>query len=209
MIRNPIYCGKIFIPAYKNEEAHFVKSVHQPLISEDLFNSVQDILNGKKIDRSDTNKHREELPLRGFLACSKCGGRLTGSASKGKYERYFYYHCQPGCKERHPANLTNDELIPEFRKISVTKESLQLYQMILEKELKKSGNDNSEEKKKINSEIQKQQERIDKAEQLMLDGQLEMSEYKAIKEKYEKAIKDLQTALTPVPQKSNPEFDIG
>jgi site-specific DNA recombinase len=201
MIRNPIYCGKIFIPAYKGEEAHFVTSVHPALVSEELFNSVQDILNGKKIDRSDTNKHRDELPLRGFLACSRCGGRLTGSASKGKYERYFYYHCQPGCKERHPANLANDELIPEFRKISVTKESLQLYQMILEKELKKSGSDNSEEKKKINSEIQKHQERIDKAEQLMLDGQLEMSEYKAIKEKYEKAIKDLQTALTPAHQK--------
>jgi site-specific DNA recombinase len=126
---------------------------------------------------------------------------LTGSASKGKYERYFYYHCQPGCKERHPADLTNDELIPEFRKISATKESLQLYQMILEKELKKSGNDNSEEKKKINSEIQKNQERIDKAEQLMLDGQLEMSEYKAIKDKYEHVVKDLKVALTPIPQK--------
>ena len=39
----------------------------------------------------------------------------------------------------------------------------------------------------------------DKAEQLMLDGQLEMSEYKAIKEKYEKVIKDLKVALTPIP----------
>jgi site-specific DNA recombinase len=36
-IRNPISCGRIFIPAYKEVEAHYVKSVHETLISEELF----------------------------------------------------------------------------------------------------------------------------------------------------------------------------
>jgi hypothetical protein len=35
IIRKPIYCGKIFTPAYKNEEAHFVKSVHHRLQEEE------------------------------------------------------------------------------------------------------------------------------------------------------------------------------
>jgi len=47
-IRNPLYCGKIVIPKYKDEEAHMVKSQHEPLISETLFYQVQDVLDGRK-----------------------------------------------------------------------------------------------------------------------------------------------------------------
>ncbi|MEJ7680244.1 MAG: recombinase family protein [Segetibacter sp.] len=47
-IRNPLYCGKIFIPKYKDEESFFVKGQHEPLISEALFYDVQDVLNGRK-----------------------------------------------------------------------------------------------------------------------------------------------------------------
>jgi site-specific DNA recombinase len=64
MIRNPIYCGRIFIPAYKEEEAHYVKSVHETLISEELFYNVQDILNDKKRMTVASNKQKDELPLR-------------------------------------------------------------------------------------------------------------------------------------------------
>lgn len=48
ILRNPIYCGNIYIPTYKNEEAMLVKGKHEPIVSEALFNEVQDVLNGKK-----------------------------------------------------------------------------------------------------------------------------------------------------------------
>lgn len=35
-MRNPVYCGKIFIPQFKDEEAQFVKALQEPIISEDL-----------------------------------------------------------------------------------------------------------------------------------------------------------------------------
>ena len=35
------------------------------------------------------------------MICRKCGNNLTGGASRGsKGGRYFYYHCDSGCKER-------------------------------------------------------------------------------------------------------------
>lgn len=116
-----MYCGKIFIPAYKDEEAFYVKSVYETLISEELFYNVQDILNGKKRPTVASTKQKDELPLRGFLTCAKCGGKLTGSASKGKYQRYFYYHCQPGCKERFRSDEANEKVIDELQKISAKK----------------------------------------------------------------------------------------
>ncbi len=195
MIRNPLYCGRLFIPAYKDEESHYVKSVHETLISEELFYNVQDILNGKKRPTVASMKQKDELPLRGFLTCSKCGGKLTGSASKGKMQRYFYYHCQPGCKERFRADEANEELVAELQKIAAKKEALRLYRIILERELKKTGKESSEDKQKLNTEIKKNQDRIENAQKLMLDGQLDISEYRSIKNKYENVIKDLQAEM--------------
>lgn len=195
LIRNPVYCGKIFVPAYKDEDALYVDGIHEPLISEELFNNVQDILNGRKrkVQRSSTQK--QELPLRGFLVCSKCGGNLTGSASKGKGGRYFYYHCQPGCKERFRSDEANDKLVKELKKISAKKEAISLYRIILEKELKKNSKESVSDKEKIIVEIKKNQERVDNAQQLMLDGELGISDYKAIKGRYEPLIKQLQEQI--------------
>lgn len=37
LICNPIYCGKIKVPAYKDEAEQMVKGKHEALISEELF----------------------------------------------------------------------------------------------------------------------------------------------------------------------------
>ena len=83
-------CGQIFIPAYKDEPEAIVQATHEPLISVELFNEVQDALNGRKRKFPSKNTLKEELPLRGFLECRKCGAKLTGSASKGNGGRYFF-----------------------------------------------------------------------------------------------------------------------
>jgi hypothetical protein len=44
LIRNLIYCGKIFVTKYKDQESRLVKKLHEPLISEGLFNNVTDFL---------------------------------------------------------------------------------------------------------------------------------------------------------------------
>ena len=83
MLQNPIYCGKIFIPAYKDEQECTIPATHESIISEELFEEVQMVLNGRKRKFSPKNTLKEELSLGGFLECRKCGTRLTGSASKG------------------------------------------------------------------------------------------------------------------------------
>ncbi|MCH5685271.1 recombinase family protein [Niabella sp. W65] len=47
LIRNPLYCGKIFIPRFKDEESYFVEGQHEAIISEELFDRVQDVLDGR------------------------------------------------------------------------------------------------------------------------------------------------------------------
>lgn len=48
ILRNPIYCGIITVRATKDEEIQFVKAIHEPIMSEDLFRKVQMLLTGRR-----------------------------------------------------------------------------------------------------------------------------------------------------------------
>ena len=119
LLKNPIYCGKIVIKEWKKEDEIIVEGLHEPIIDEETFNTVQKIMTGKgkqKVHKfSEIDEH---LPLRGFLECKSCGRALTGSASKGRNGvRHFYYHCQPKCKERFKAEEANaifEKMLSEF-----------------------------------------------------------------------------------------------
>lgn len=194
MVRNPIYCGKIFVPAWKDEEARFAKGMHEPIITESLFYEVQDILNGRKRNTPVKNTRREELPLRGFLACKRCGGPLTGSASHGNGGKYYYYHCQPntGCKERFKAEVANDAFVDELKKISSKPEVLDLYYMVLGEMFQVGGADISKQQKEIQLEIERLRLRIQNAQNFAMDGEIDMKEYRAIKTQFEPVIEELQ-----------------
>jgi site-specific DNA recombinase len=100
LLRNSVYCGKVEVKAFRNEPEELVHGIHEPIVSEELFSDVQRVISGKKKITAKSTKAREEFPMRGYLICSSCGGNLTASCSQGRNEKYYYYHCQPGCKER-------------------------------------------------------------------------------------------------------------
>ena len=110
MLRNPIYIGKLVIPEHGEEEEQLISAIHEPIISEDLFQKTQAVLERiyeKNLSRVEKTNDKDELPLRGMLECPKCHSTWTGSGSKGNGGVYFYYHCQNGCKERGKAALSN------------------------------------------------------------------------------------------------------
>src|SRR6266542_2563375 len=118
-IRNPVYCGKIRVPRFKDEEDIIVQGQHEPIISELLFIEVQNILSGRKRkERSAGTKItvHEMMPLRGYLICPKCGRLLTGSASKGNRDYYYYYHCTSPCGCRFKADQANNLFAQELKK---------------------------------------------------------------------------------------------
>jgi hypothetical protein len=177
LLSNPAYIGKIIVPAYKDEEAHEVDSIHEPLISKSLFYQVQDILSGRKPNHYTYDKLREELPLRGYLICKKCGNNITGSASRGNGGRYHYSHCKCGCKERFRASEANQDFNKLLRNFRVKPEVLDLFNEILDDLFSCNRKNNLNKIKKINEEIAKSRMRISNAQKLMLDGDLSIEEY--------------------------------
>jgi len=198
LLKNPIYCGRIFIPAYKDEKAMIIPATHEPLINENLFDDVQDILNGRKRKFPAKNTMKKELPLRGNLICRKCGGKLTGSASRGNGGTYFYYHCTKNCNERFKAEEANKAFKKELKKYQANIYAVEFLDAVLIDYTRLSAIDKTKKLGQLGVEVKTCQTRINSAQQLMLDRQLEAQEYREIKNEYEGQIRKLEAKITDI-----------
>jgi site-specific DNA recombinase len=183
LLRNRAYISKVLVPAYKDEPEYYAKAIHEPLITEELFFQVQDILDGRAPNRPTKNTLKEQLPLRGSLECRQCGKNISGSASRGNGGKYYYYHCTCGCNERFKAELANKCFIEFLQSIKPNPMVLDLnYEILLDEFESKLKNDRSE-LTKIDAEINRNNLRLQNAEHLMLDAEISASDYKEIKAK--------------------------
>jgi len=146
-MRNPVYCGKIFIPKYLDEEAVIVQGNHEAIISVDLFNEVQDVLDGRKKHNHLKISSPEMLPLRGFMICPACGKNLSGSPSKGKYKSYFYYHCVSPCRFRVNAAKANQAFEKGLANFKPIEGMLEIYKRCIKYNFDLSVKGAKEEKK--------------------------------------------------------------
>lgn len=154
--RNPVYCGRIVIPAYKNEEEYIVKGNHEPLISEALFDKVQLVLNKKRVKDNFKSCANIELPLRGFLNCQRCGRKLQGSGSTGGSGlKHYYYHCQNGCKERMKARPANVAFSDYLTTLMFKKSVQEMYEQILQDVFKNKNAHNAVDKKAQQKSLKK------------------------------------------------------
>jgi site-specific DNA recombinase len=87
MIRNPIYAGWVV------SGSTTAKGKHEPILSQDLFDTVQDALDGKNGRAVIHKKTNEDFPLRGFVLCTGCSAKLTAGWVKGRKEKYARYWC--------------------------------------------------------------------------------------------------------------------
>ena len=209
MLRNPTYIAKVYVPAYKDDPAMIVKGTHEPIISDALFYEVQDVLDGRKRKLPPSPFcMKDELPLRGFLECGKCGRRLTGSSSKGRSSRYHYYHCKFGCKERFRADEANDVFYDVLKSISSNEKVLRSFELIMSGVNSKNGTDKKEEVEKYKKELATYEARMDNAQTLMLDGKLEITDYQNIKAKLEPEIERLLSKVGTTAIKESDESDM-
>ncbi len=103
---NPFYAGII---VNKMLNGKVVKGVHPPLIPESVFLKINQMRAeaGGKLGVSH-QKERDELPLKVFAKCDKCGVGFTGYIVKAK--NLYYYKCRTnGCKCNMNAGRLNEQ----------------------------------------------------------------------------------------------------
>jgi site-specific DNA recombinase len=172
-MRNPGYCSKIFIPEYKDEESCFVQRTHEAVISEATFYKAQDVMNGRKNANKVKKTSIEQLSLRGFLKCLWCGRTLTGSPSKGKTQRYFYYHCQSSCRFRLNADCVNNDFVDHLKEFSPISGMTEMYAEIMDYFYKQKAKDGGQFKKHWLSKIEEVNNHLTKARELLVTGDID------------------------------------
>lgn len=92
MLHNRVYCGWV------KQTDITARGSFEPLISEELFEQVQDAMQGRS-KRQKNAKHHEDWPLRRFVLCGSCDKPMTSGWVKNKQGKpYGYYFCAKGCK---------------------------------------------------------------------------------------------------------------
>lgn len=192
-LRNQVYCGKIIVPQYNDEEEYAVKGQHEPLISEYLFNRVQDVLDGRKRDIYRTKiETNEEFPLRGFLLCPNCLKPLTASKSKGYAAYYSYYHCGTKCKQRHPADVVNKAFEQELAKFMPDPSIYGLYITLLKEGYHEKTKGSKEMKSHIISKIKTLENQLSAAREMLVNRDIDPDDFRALKGKYTTEISELE-----------------
>jgi site-specific DNA recombinase len=206
MLSNKTYTGKVFLKAYNGEPEQWIDAVHTPLISEDVFNRVQQVKNKKsKPFKQSKDDIQHALPLRGHLVCPNCGHNLTGGISKGNGGKYPYYRCQPkkyNCREMFPAKKAHEALIQYLKAIEPNPEVLELFVAVLADVFNTNDGNRLNEKKAIESKIETINNRIEKISNDYADGLLNVQEYKQLKTKLDAQSNELvmqHTTFTKTP----------
>jgi site-specific DNA recombinase len=93
MLEKPVYAGWIHVEGWGAR----ARGDFEPLVTQELFDTVQAILSGKRVSVAPRLRSHPDFPLRHFVKCGRCNKPLTASWQKGRKERYGYYWC-PHCR---------------------------------------------------------------------------------------------------------------
>jgi len=82
ILRNRLYTG------WFEWNGKLIQGRHDALISVDLWERVQSVLDGRFANKAKRGRH--DFAFSGLISCAQCGCAVVGEIKKG---RYVYYHC--------------------------------------------------------------------------------------------------------------------
>lgn len=108
ILHNNFYCGRLEHKYLNTEnlDKPYIMGVQEPLVSEEMFDRVQNILAGNHCNYTHADE-TPQFPLKKFVFCAKDGHLMTGYTTKGRE----YYKCPvTGCK----TNISADEVHQQY-----------------------------------------------------------------------------------------------
>jgi site-specific DNA recombinase len=181
---NPMYCGDFYWAGKRHQ------GTHKPIVSQDLFDRVQEMLDEKGRRRTRQQKH--EWAFQGLVSCGHCGCALTAEIKKGCY---IYYHCT-GNKGRCPERYVREEEIAA--QFGEALRAIQLDEEVLGWVLTALRHSHGDERRyhhEMIASLQKQnqrlQDRLDRMYIDKLDGTISQDYFDRMSEAFRKEQRDL------------------
>lgn len=184
MLNNPFYYGLIRIK--KTDETF--EGIHEPLISKQLYDRVQRVLEGKGPDKQNRHRHL----FRGLFRCQECGYAMIAEKQKG----YVYYRCHTSdCPTKCVREERIDDQIRDALKPLVFSDAeRQAFQSEIKKLREEWSARRAEQQEAVQLQLDKVEARLDRLTDAFLDELIEKEDYERRKRSLLNERKELETS---------------
>ncbi len=188
---NPFYCGLITSKMYPGQV--FVGR-HEPLVSQKLLLQVHDIRSEKRSHPVTHNLEDENLPLKVFMKCEKCGLSMSGYVVKKK--GLYYYKCSTkGCKVNRSAKIIHELFSKMLSLFQVDKEEAEVIKIQLEEQAANFFRESIEKTKLLKARLTDIQKKQSIMEERFAIGEIDRSIYDKINKKYNVEKNEIQQEI--------------
>jgi len=187
VIRNPIYKGSILW------DGQTFEGIHTPLVSPELWQRVQDTIDGNRALKGRRMKH--DYLFARLVTCGHCGGLMTGQMHKGN----LYYHCSGHYGKCPEPYLRTERLEAAFsdilKALEIDEEILEWSRtgMLLHREEQALYREN--EGKRLQAEYDAMKKRYEAAYEDKLDGKVPEWLFREKSEEYQRKMADLMDGI--------------
>ena len=190
ILRNTVYMG---LTRSKTEPPH--PGLHAPLVSEETFLTVQDVLAGRRRKYVPRRKVNPAFPLKG-IRCTVCGAPLTGYNAKGKMGKlYAYYDCKACGAVRVPAAKLEGDFMDLLSKLQPRPEIVTEFPKVAARVWYQKQGEYEKSRKAITKQLETQQRLLDSLMDKMLENKITETDYRRNAARYETVITELQANL--------------
>ena len=231
VIRNEKYCGdlvqkKTFTPDFLSHEKKYnrgeeefviIKDHHEPIVSRELFEKANRILDEKSLTQEGKAKHSNRYPFSGKIKCGCCGSSYVARyKSRNNGTRYKAWRCYKSATQGSPhtdkagnplgcsnPSIRNEDAVHimylvtrslQLEEKKITANLLSVIQSVL------SVNTNYSHIEKLKEQIQTVEDKRTQLIDLCISGAITKQEFITKREACDKEISELQDTISGIDQ---------
>ena len=201
ILKNQFYSG------FFNWNGRLYKGSYPPIVSQDLFQAVQDAFRRHNRPRG---RYGRRFAFTGFLSCGRCGCSITAEIHKNKY---VYYRCT-GFKGRCGEGYMREEILQKLlgdllKKIEIPMEKVQWIKEALRVTHAEQETFRKQTIESLEGQCRRLRDRIDRAYSDKLDGEITGEFWRTKSAEWQQEQEQLEGQLTTYKQVSRPYHENG
>lgn len=197
VLRNPIYKGSILW------DGHLFTGIHAPIVSPELWQRVQDTLDGNRRLKGRRVKH--DYLFARLVTCGHCGGLMTGQMQKGN----LYYHCSGHFGKCPEPYLRTERLEAAFcdilKGLEIDEDVIEFSKTGLIQKREEQALYREREARRLQTEYDSVKTRFEAIYEDKLDGNVPEWLFREKSEEYQKKMADLMEGLKRLDNEAPPD----
>jgi DNA invertase Pin-like site-specific DNA recombinase len=178
---NPFYCGII---SHGMLHGKIVDGKHEAMVSKELFLKVNDIVSGSTRYGVPHKLENENVPLKVFTRCQRCGTPFTGYLVRNR--GLYYYKCRKnGCGSNTRADILHERFGWKLAEYSLWQEAVNPLLKTLHYMYEKGIQGNQEREQTLKSRLTEVTKKIDTIEEKhYVTGEMNKEAFDRFRERY-------------------------